>query len=426
MKKKYPLTDQGLRDARPTENAQGLVEFALILPVILITIFVLVELARVLHAWLAIENGARAGIRYAVTAEFNTDYCPPAGCSTEKEEFKARVASIHDAAWAGSSSVVRVGMGDADPDEKSYFNVVVCDAGKIVAPATTFETHQCHDEYGNPFDEYGNPYEDPGEPGDRVVVVVEFNHPLLAPILTSVWPHLRLNATRQAKVETYRIPLPVGTVPDYKSPTPKPTNTPNPTNTPPGPPKPPDCDFVDFWLVGNDSEHWIKAIVVGYPVGGEPPGAIYEMVVSEIRIGHHPDDDDPTLNNFKWETWNEPTRTDSIKEEGYVEFEPVPSYNVAHCYPGGCSDYHYKGTLTANFDDPITRQTSVRVEVRFPAFPTVVCFNWKRYITGGYVPDTPGPYISDTPNPNPPTNTPTIEWSPPTPTFTEDLGGPSD
>ena len=66
------------RQVRPrtfSARSQGLVEFALILPVLLLTIFVIVELARVLHAWLAIENGARFGVRYAVTQEYDLAYC---------------------------------------------------------------------------------------------------------------------------------------------------------------------------------------------------------------------------------------------------------------------------------------------------------------------------------------------------------------
>ena len=56
-------------------RGQGVVEFALILPVMLLVLFVLVELARVLSAWLAVENGARFGVRYAVTGEYDIAYC---------------------------------------------------------------------------------------------------------------------------------------------------------------------------------------------------------------------------------------------------------------------------------------------------------------------------------------------------------------
>jgi hypothetical protein len=58
-----------------------------------------------------------------------------------------------------------------------------------------------------------------------VTIVVEFNHPLLTPFLSTVWPQLRLTATREAKVETYRVVAPGGTIPPFNSPTPRPTST---------------------------------------------------------------------------------------------------------------------------------------------------------------------------------------------------------
>jgi len=216
------------RRGRKVSKAQGLVEFALILPVLLMLVFVLIEIARVLHAWLAVENGARVGVRYAVTAEYNPEYCgDPANydqygqCNQEPDESGARVDSIHDAAWSGSSSIVRSGFGDVNPDDASYFNVVVCDPEVLVVPGATFDTHLCPDG------------EDPGDPGDQVIVVVEFNHPLLLPGLNAIWPQLRLTARREATVETYRIPPAVGTAPAFSSPTPRPSNTPD---DPPPPP----------------------------------------------------------------------------------------------------------------------------------------------------------------------------------------------
>ncbi len=48
-----------LRSDRKRFRGQTLVEFALVLPVLLLLLFVIIELARLLHAWLAVENGAR-------------------------------------------------------------------------------------------------------------------------------------------------------------------------------------------------------------------------------------------------------------------------------------------------------------------------------------------------------------------------------
>jgi hypothetical protein len=263
-------------------KAQGLVEFALILPVMLMLIFTLIEIARILHAWMAVENGARTAIRYAVTAEYNPENCSEAGgydsyghCNNEADELDARVESVHEAAWAGSSSIVRVGFGEVNATDASYFNVVVCDPENLVVPAGTFDIHRCP----------GG--EDPGDPGDQVIVVVEFNHPVLVPILNTVWPHLRLTALREAKVETYRIPITAGTPPVFNSPTHKPTNTPSiptpePTNTPSifTPP----YEVCEDWNEWHGSRGWDNATYFG--------GWIYERhgykqggpVVNEIIL----------------------------------------------------------------------------------------------------------------------------------------------
>ena len=64
------------RNAR--RPGQGLVEFALILPILLFVLFGIIEFARILQAWLSVENAARFGVRYAVTGEFDAAYCAQA------------------------------------------------------------------------------------------------------------------------------------------------------------------------------------------------------------------------------------------------------------------------------------------------------------------------------------------------------------
>jgi Flp pilus assembly protein TadG len=58
--------------------AQSMVEFAMALPVLLLATFGVIEFGRLLQAWLALENGARFGARYAITGEFNKAYCDEA------------------------------------------------------------------------------------------------------------------------------------------------------------------------------------------------------------------------------------------------------------------------------------------------------------------------------------------------------------
>jgi len=56
-----------------------MVEFMLALPVLLLLIFGIIEFARLTFAWMAVQNSARFGIRYAVTGEFDETYCVQAG-----------------------------------------------------------------------------------------------------------------------------------------------------------------------------------------------------------------------------------------------------------------------------------------------------------------------------------------------------------
>jgi len=215
--------------ARPNASSaksQGLVEFALILPILLFTIFVILEVARVLHAWMAIENGARFGVRYAVTQEYDTAYCSAVvfgKCEDRTEEPFAQLQSIKDAAKAGAVAILR--NQSRISSEPGYFKVNVCSSEKYIPPDSD-----------NPFG-HCDPDEDPGEPGEFVSVTVDFNHPLITPMLAAVWPQLPLSSRREAIVEefrTSRVVDPPEGLPTLIAPTPKPaTPTPvTPTATP--------------------------------------------------------------------------------------------------------------------------------------------------------------------------------------------------
>jgi len=60
---------------------QGMVEFALALPILLMMVFGIIEFGRLLQAWLALENGARFAVRYAVTGAYDPEFCDEAGAA---------------------------------------------------------------------------------------------------------------------------------------------------------------------------------------------------------------------------------------------------------------------------------------------------------------------------------------------------------
>lgn len=203
---------------------QALVEFSLMLPVVLLVIFIIIDLARLLYAWVAIENAARYGVRYAVTGEYNGVYClgyPGGQCDDEIEEIAARLTSIEDAARAGSAAVW-VDFG-ALPNEAGYYQVTICSskAGYVYYPPDQ-ELHiyaRC------------TPGNHPGDPGDRVLVSIDYEHPVITPFFSVWWPHLHLTSFRDGVVERFRTSRLNAAPPTLALPTFTPTRTGTPTET---------------------------------------------------------------------------------------------------------------------------------------------------------------------------------------------------
>ncbi|MFQ5943580.1 MAG: TadE/TadG family type IV pilus assembly protein [Anaerolineales bacterium] len=205
-------------------RSQGLVEFALILPILLVVIFIIVELARLLHAWLAIENGARFGVRYAVTGEFDDAYCLalPGVCVPQSEQDLARISSIKDVTNVGAVAILK-NTAVATVGQPGFFKITVCSnkpsVGYISSDPDTPTAASCV------------PQEDPGGPGDRVSVTIDFDHPVISPFISAVWPQLHLTARREGIVERYRTARVVGLPATISGPTPTPTLTLTPSLT---------------------------------------------------------------------------------------------------------------------------------------------------------------------------------------------------
>ena len=230
------------REQHTKSRGQGLAEFALILPLVLFTIFVIIELARVLHAWIAVENGARFGVRYAITGEYESGYCTTmygGPCNTQAKQDGARLPSIRDAANSGSAGLLK--NPAATVGNPGFFKTTICSnkPGLIYWPSdsNTSTPADCQ------------PQEDGGGPGDRVIVTVDFDHPLIAPILSSTWPKIHLSAKREGIVEQFRVARVVGlpatiSIPTFTA-TVTTTSTITPTSTATLTPTPtPDCSLI--------------------------------------------------------------------------------------------------------------------------------------------------------------------------------------
>lgn len=234
-----------------------MLEFALALPIALLLIFGIIEFARIFQSWLSVQNGARFGVRYAVTGEYDVSYCAAADAAlgyaaddnadgvidcrvprsvanfdtkTEQLIDWARLPSIRDVARASALAIARNDSATGER-ENGYFHVTICSTrdadGNGVSDFSFSPSNP-----GNFVSAQCLPHDDPGGPEDRVIVAVDFTHPLFTPFLTSLWPNIRLTSEREGIVESFRKSRVINLPPTFSAPTPTDTPTPTPTDTP--------------------------------------------------------------------------------------------------------------------------------------------------------------------------------------------------
>jgi hypothetical protein len=173
---------------REKDKGQGMAELALTLPVLLMVVFGMIEMARLVQTYLAVQHAAREGARYAVVGLPSEQECVDGGgdvnengtcesrtdegdvCFTEYSDFRAEAikAKAREAAiglpWDPSVT------NDAAP---RYLGVWV---------------------QGQPSFYDGALMDCPGVPGARVKVRVFFNLPVITPILSGVMPTIQVSA----------------------------------------------------------------------------------------------------------------------------------------------------------------------------------------------------------------------------------------
>ncbi|GAB4496013.1 MAG: hypothetical protein OHK0052_05040 [Anaerolineales bacterium] len=249
----------------PKRRGQGLVEFALVLPLLLFLLLGIIEFARAFQGWLVVSNAARFGVRYAVTGEYNYEkYCYDDNpndsdyaladqtgnggnqngyaCSDEPdklqrviEEDYARLQSIYDVVNGVAVGILR--DDTAPKGTVGYFHTTVCSFTS--APSNVYfppPDDYCQWPDGTIADDPGNPEEGP----TRVLVSVTYEHPVITPLISSIIGKFTLRAERTGILENFRVARVLALPPDVNLPTatPAPTNTPGPTDTPTATPTP--------------------------------------------------------------------------------------------------------------------------------------------------------------------------------------------
>lgn len=241
---------RGLRDG--ASRSQALLEFALALPILLMLIFGIIDLAALFQAWLTVENIARQTVRYAVTGQYEPAFCedgPDPGteaCEGEghvEEQDAARLKSVQD--YANRQTIALFHTPGAAQSEIGYLNVTICstrdaDPKDNISDFIFYESSSAN--YAD-CQKNGLSIADAGAPGDRVIIAVDFNHPYLTPIFNQVWPMTHLFSHREGIVEMFRVPRLIATPRDLPTSTlsgnepatatARIIDTPLPTNTPP-------------------------------------------------------------------------------------------------------------------------------------------------------------------------------------------------
>jgi len=168
---------------REKDKGQGIAELALVLPVLLMVVFGMIEMARLVQTYLAVQHAAREGARYAVVGLPSEDECATA---------------------YGHSCEARLVNGDVCPTEYSAFRTAAVKEkareAAIGLPWDPGETNATAPRYLGVWVQ-GQPsfYDDalmdcPGVPGARVRVRVFFNLPIMTPILSGILPTVQVSA----------------------------------------------------------------------------------------------------------------------------------------------------------------------------------------------------------------------------------------
>jgi len=379
------LSEKSSTNSTNKTRGQAIIEFVLALPILLFILFGIIEFARLTFAWMAVQNSARFGIRYAVTGEFDEIYCVQAGNNLgaahinadvfggdsqdciipddypgldqndlERELIDlARLFSIKDAAVGGGSGLwiepavsgnYEQFLNIHDPafiglaDEKGFIHVTTCSnrGNQFVVDYSNFDVPLCVDIINSQL------MDDAGGPGDRVKVHIEHQHPLFLPLLNSLWPSVTLSAERDGIVEKFRtsrvigVSGPILSAPTWtqtptitNTPTVTPTFTPTVTSSPTITPIPVQCDLIEVVAsyVGDWSSGYHAAIVT---IRNNNPVPIHLITVNQNWVKNDP-------GRYFWSAKFHTSSWDILDDNSEpTTWNPLPSIEME---AGGVGDY---------------------------------------------------------------------------------------
>jgi len=223
-------------------SGQGMLEFALALPIALMLLFGTIEYGRLFHAWTIVNNAAAEGARYASSGEWKESYCP--GTDDDGDGWKclengqpiysridqARLPSIHQYVEDLTRSLAK------DPTagwkQPKFFQITVCSNRDVDGDGVSDFVYHPPSDTSPP---QCAPTEDAGSllaaRDTRVIVAVTYEFEFILPFVRNVAHTATLHAEREGILERFRVERAIELPPTIALPSQTPTNTLTPTAT---------------------------------------------------------------------------------------------------------------------------------------------------------------------------------------------------
>lgn len=148
------------------EKGQTLVEFALILPILLLVIFVIIESGRMFQAYVTVQHAAREGARYGITGRWKEEFA---------EEPDPRVTSIEAVAADALAGLALAGPAGYDEEGRiliGHYEIKIFGQNPNPPPPL--------------LEGYA------GLPNEKVAVQVAYRLQIITPILNAIAPSVRV------------------------------------------------------------------------------------------------------------------------------------------------------------------------------------------------------------------------------------------
>ncbi|HID65103.1 MAG TPA: pilus assembly protein, partial [Anaerolineae bacterium] len=200
------------------EKGQTMVEFALILPILLLVMFVIIESGRIFQAYITVQHAAREGARYAVTGRWEEEFVG---------EPDPRVASIEDVTRNALAGLTLAGPAGYDENGRiltGHYEIKIFGQNPNPPPAL--------------LEGYA------GLPNEKVAVQVAYRLEIITPILNAIAPSVEVKGYQEMINEDFgqlggggfaglrEPPSPIPPEIPTAGASPTPTDTPTGTNTP--------------------------------------------------------------------------------------------------------------------------------------------------------------------------------------------------